>query len=241
MGIYADVLANAIAWDAGGADELSVGPDRIITMEIERLRDKGDVGYPSGYTEVDEVQELNVMNGAVSGTWWLQINLANGDTLETQTLLHDVAASSVQIAINDRGSGNIAGWTNGDISVSGGDFPNNAIILTFDGNSVKGDRHPLIETFDNSLTGNTVQGVTETTPGQKDRTAMGILNLLGIVTTPPSQGDVAGLVANADREANPGLPRQVTLQALAKQASIDERSEELYTELMKAFGLQDLL
>ena len=92
MGIYADVLANAIAWDAGGADELSVGPDRIITMEIERLRDKGDVGYPSGYTEVDEVQELNVMNGAVSGTWWLQINLANGDTLETQTLLHDVAA-----------------------------------------------------------------------------------------------------------------------------------------------------
>jgi hypothetical protein len=113
--------------------------------------------------------------------------------------------------------------------------------VEFSGDSVKGDRHPLAVTVDDTLTGNTVQGVTETTPGQKDRTVMGVLNSLGTVTALPPQGDIAGLAANADREANPGLPRQVTLQALAKQASIDERSEELYVELMRAFGLQDLL
>ena len=242
MGIYADLLANATAWDAGGADEISIGPDRVITQEIERLRDKGDVGYGTDYVERNEVQEIGACSGSVSdGLWIITFNLADGTTFDSELLIWNIDSVALQTAINSSCSGNITGWSNGDIVPSGGPFPNNTFTLTFSGNSVKGVNHDVCGLINSSLTGGDVTSVTETTAGQTDRPAMAVLNELGIVTTAPNQGEIIGLIANADREANPTLPRQVTLQALAKQASLDDDSEELYIELMKAFGLQDLL
>lgn len=242
MGIYADLLANAVAWDAGGADEISIGPDRIVTTELERLRDKGDISYPSGYAERNEVQEIGACSGSVSdGLWKITFNLADGTTFDSELLIYSIDSTALQVAINSSCSGNIAGWSNGDIVPSGGPFPNNTFTLTFSGNSVKGANHDVCGLINSSLVGGDVTSVTETTAGQTDRPAMAVLNALGIVTAAPNQGEITGLAANADREANPTLPRQVTLQALAKQASIEDSSEELYTELMKAFGLEAAL
>lgn len=246
MGMYTDLLANATAWDAGGHDEISIGPDRIITQEIERLRDKGDVPYPIDCAETAEVQQIEKYTGSVSGgNFTLAFTLADGTAWTTTNLEYNANESIIQTEINDTADGTVPGWAHGDIVCvcgSGDNMTSDPLVITFSGDSVKGADHPLIVINDVDLSGGgTVGTVSETTAGQSDRPALGVCTELGIVTAVPAQGSVAGLVANANREAKPMIPSQATLQALAQQAAMDDANEELYIELMKAFGLQRLL
>jgi hypothetical protein len=245
MGVYTDLLSGTEAWDSGGADGISIGPDRVITMQIEQLQVKqGDVPYPSGYTEVDEVQEIGTYNGTVSsGNFTLTVNV--DDTARTTAnIAYDASAATIETAIDTVCSGNVTDWTNGDIAVSlVGDLTANAATLTYSGNAVDATNHPAVIINDIDLGGGgTVGDVTTTTNGQTVRTALAALNVMGVIDSPPPpQGTTSGLTATSTRASYPEMPRQEVLQALAKQAAIDDDTDAMYSALMTAMGLQRLL
>ena len=245
MGVYADLLANAKAWDAGGPDEMKVGIDRVITMQIERfLAQQNDIPYPSDYAVTDEVQEIGTYNGSVSGgSFTLSLTLADGTTFTTVNTIHNANNSIIETSIDEQGANFVTGWTNGDILVTGGNMTTTPIVLTYSGSTVNGANHAQVVINDVDLSGGgTVGDVSTTTNGQTDRPAMAALNAMGVIDSPPpAQGSYAGLTATSTRESNPFLPRQEVLQALAMQAAIEDDADGLYAALMTAMGLERLL
>lgn len=241
MGVYADLLSDAISWDTSSP----VATDRIITEEIEAIQANGDPSYPSGYSEADEVQNIATYNGTVSGgnfTLTFALGPSGSVTFTTANIAHNANAATIEAAIDTAANGVVTSWTDGDITVTGGDLTTNDVTLTYDGNSVDATNHQAVVINDVDLSGGgTVGDVTTTTNGQTKRTTMAALNLLGIVTTLPPQGTATGLVASFSREAKPHAPSQVTLVALAKEASVQDGSAELYTQLMRAMGFCALL
>ena len=202
MGIYTDVLANATAWDAGGPDGISVGPDRVITMELERIQAKGVVPYSVACAETDEVQEIGTYNGSVSGgSFTLTFELEDGTTWTTGNTIHNANNSIIQTSINETANSVVTGWAHDDISVAGGSMDTDPVVITYDGDSVKGQDHVQVVINDVDLSGGgTVGDVSTTQDGFPKRPALAVLEDLGIVTTVPSFGSVVGLVANFNRE-----------------------------------------
>jgi hypothetical protein len=246
MGIYTDLLANAESWDAGGPDEISIGTDRIITMQIKRfLTKQGDTPYPSDYAEADEIQLIGVYAGSVtSGNFTLAFSLQDGTTFTTANIAYDASGATIESAIDTAASGTVAGWGSGDIGVTlTGDLTANPATLTYSGTSVDALNHDAVVITDIDLGGGgTVGTVSTTTNGQSDRTAMAVLNVMGVIDSPPPpQGTVSGIVATSTRESNPFMPGEKTLQALARQATIEDNTDALYGSLMTAMGLERLL
>ncbi len=245
MGIYTDLLANAEAWDAGGADGISVGVDRVITRQIEKfLTQQGDVPYPSGYAEADEVQEISIYSGSVaSGNFTLAFSLQDETTFTTANIAYDASGATIETAIDTAATGNVSGWTNGDISVAlTGDLTANPAVLTYDGTSVDVLNHDVVVITDIDLGGGgTVGTVSTTTNGQSNRTAMAVLNVMGVINSPPPPQGTVSVTATSTRASYPFMPSQETLQALAKQASIEDSTDALYGSLMTAMGLERLV
>lgn len=246
MGIYTDLLANAKSWDAGGPDEMKIGVDRVITLQVERfLAQQNDVPYTTDYATADELQEIGTYNGSVtSGNFTLTVSLGLSGSVSftTANIAWNANAATIESAIDTAASA-VPGWTNGDISVAGGDLTSTAVTLTYDGASVNAVNHPAVQINDVDLGGGgTVGTVTTTTNGQPTRTAMAALNIMGVIDSPPpEQGVVTGITATSTRASNPHLPRQEVLQALALQAAIEESTDDLYAALMEAMGLERLL
>lgn len=244
MGVYTDLLANAKSWDAGGVDEISVGVDRVITQQIERfLARQGDVAYPSGYSEADEVQQLAAYVPTVSGgTFTLTINLQDGTSLTTANIAYDANAATIESAIDTVATGNVTGWTNGDIDVAlTGNLTANAATLTYNGSSVDAANHDAM-TIDGALLtgGGSAGAVTTVTNGQTVRLALAALNVMGIINGIPPQGTTSGMTAASTRASNPWMPGQETLQALAMQAAIDDNTDGMYAALLTVMGLSRL-
>ena len=240
MGVYTDLLANAQSWDAGSSSRRSVGTDRVITNEIEDWQVRqGDAPYPSGYTEADEVQVIGTYNGSVSGgNFTVAISLRDGTTVNTANIAHDAAAATIESAIDTVATGNITSWTNGDISVAlTGNLTANPATVTFDGNSVDATNHPLLVMNDVDLTGGgTVGDVSLTTNGQSARIAMAVLNVMGLLASPPPAQGTTSVTATATAESHVWFPRLETLQALAKQAALEDDADGLYASIMTALG-----
>lgn len=243
MGVYTDLLAGAKSWDAGNSDG-TVATDRVITQQIERFQARqGDVPAPSEYAEADEVQEIAAFVPTVSsGNFTLTVNIA-GAALTTANIAFDATAAAIESAIDTVCSGNVAGWTNGDISVAlTGDLTANPATLTYDGTSVDATNHPAIIISDVDLGGGGSPGaVTTTTNGQTVRLALAALNVMGIIDSPPPEQGTTTVVATTTRASNPYFPGQETLQALAMQAAIDDDTGAIYGTLMAAMGLGHLV
>jgi len=136
-------------------------------MDIERFRTKqGDLAYPSGYDEADEVQVIAAHESVVSGgNFTITVNIA-GTAHTTANIAHDAVAATIETAIDVVCTGNVASWTNGDISVAlTGNLTANAATLTYDGTSVDATNHPAATLTDVDLTGNSTGTVAETAAG----------------------------------------------------------------------------
>ena len=78
-----------------------------------------------------------------SGNFTLKITLADTFATDvsftTAAIAFDATASTIETAIDTAATGVVTGWTNGDISVSGGPLStaDADIVITFDGDSVK--------------------------------------------------------------------------------------------------------
>lgn len=244
MGVYTDLLTNAKSWDSGGADGISVATDRVITSEIENFKARADVPYPSGYAEADEVQVIAAFVPTVSGGNFTLTVTIDGDAHTTANIAYDAIEATIETALDTVCTGNVAGWTNGDISVAlTGNLTANAATLTYDGGSVDATNQPAVTINDVDLSGGGgVGAVTTTTNGQSGpRTALAALNVMGVINGPPPAQGTTSVTATTTRASNPWYPRQETLQALAMQASIEDSTDALYASLMTAMGLSHLL
>ena len=237
MGIYTDIIANATSIDFTSP----IGEHTTINREIRHLLDKGDVAYPSGFAAINEVQSIAQHVPTVSGgTFALTFTMKNGETFTTAAIVYNASAATIETAVDTAATGVVTGWTNGDISVSGGDLNTAAVVSTFDGASVAGLNHPALTIDGALLTGGGSAGVVSTTTeGQTIRTAMAILSVLGLFpTTVPVQGTALTPYTPAVLPTRVGdLISVATVRALALEAAIEDELASIETEILTAVKL----
>ena len=134
MGVYADFIAHTTVMDK---TEPQVAIDRTAHNELIRLQAELDPVAPAAYDAADEVQSVAAYSGTYTGgNYTLTITPPVDSPVTTANIAHNANAATIEGAVNTVCTGNITGWTNGDISVSGGDLTSAPVVLTFDGSSV---------------------------------------------------------------------------------------------------------
>lgn len=207
----------------------------------------------------NEVQSIATHVPTVSGgTFTLTVLLENAETFTTAAIAFAANAATIESAIDTAATGPITGWTNGDISVSGGDLNTAAVVLTFDGTSVLGGNHSLTTIDGALLTGGGSAGVISTTTegqtgtnlaatpelttteGQTNRTGWGALISMGIAVEAdvPVQGVApSAFTSPTTPGSNANYPSQATIRALAEEAAISDDNLATQTEILAAAGL----
>lgn len=244
MGVISDLLSNVASYDSGSDDNDRVGVDRVINQDIRALQARiGDPDYPSGFDAEDEVQSLAVYVATVDGgTFTLEFVLANGETFTTAAIAFDANAATIEGAINTAAtSASITGWTNGDISVSGGDLNTAPVVFTFDGDSVTGANHATIVVDGGSLTGGGSEGaVSVTNEGQTKRTAWAVLRLAEIIASePPAQGTSDTVDPGYGHVGLPSRLSDDTILSLAQQAAIEDGNDDVIDAILTAANARE--
>ncbi len=195
-----------------------------------------------GVVPVNEVQSIADFDGTVtSGNYTLTCTTNTPETFTTGNIAYSANATIIETAIDSAATGNIGGWTNGDISVSGGPLTTGAVTLTFDGGSVEAANHSLSVIADVNLVADPRGTIGTTTHGQEPRLGWAMLHEMGIIVgAPPVQGTTpTGLVLGSTATTNANWPRPSTLRAIAKQAAIDDNNIEVYNAIMALFHIQE--
>lgn len=238
MGLITDFLSASVGID----HDLPIDPlDSRAYRELQAIENRGNFALPVSLQAVDELQSIAIYVPTVSGgTFTLEFVLASDETFTTAAIAFNAAASVIETAIDTAATAaSIVGWTNGDISVAGGDLNTNPVTLTFDGTSVKEQNHDLVVMDDGSLTGGGSGGaITTTTEGQSDRLGYGILTQYGIVAgTVPAEDVVPTALVVA---ASPGerLFSAETIRAIALEIAVAEGNNvAIYDAIVAAAGV----
>lgn len=231
MGVFSDLKAAPKSFPA--ASQLGHYLDQLIVRKLDAPQ--------AAAARANAVHTVfQFASDPTGGTFTLTITLFNGKTFTTAGIAYNANAATIEGAIDTAATGVVLGWSNGDISVSGGTLLGAGadVLLTFDGASVEGA--PLLTTIDGTgLTGGSLAATpTErTTVGQPQRNGWGSLVNLGIVSTPlPAQG--AALKENivlGSRELRPNVPAWV-IRELCQEASVEDGDNATYFGLMEALG-----
>ena len=230
MGALADFIANQSVYD--NSDQ-SDGVGRSVKRYFDRLLEvQGDQAYPAAYAAINEVQSITQdLTDYTGGTFALTVTLRNGETFTTAAIVFNAAAGVIETAIDVAATAlPVTGWTNGDISVSGGilQAAGAPVVLTFDGTSVAGDNHPLTVFDEALLTGGTEPAtrVTVTNEGQTTRAVWAVMDMMNITNgVLPVQGTILPMTIVGERGNMHLQPNADVLIALASQASIDDISD----------------
>lgn len=238
MGIYSDFLANTKSMDITSP---IVSGDKSVNIWVDKKIAEGDLAYAAAYDAKNEVQSLSA-NDHTGGTFTLAFTLRSGETFTTAAIAYNATAGTIETAIDVAATAaSVAGWTNGDISVSGGAANANPVVFTFDGTSVAGQNHGLIVNDGTLLTGGADDGtVTVTTNGQTKRTSWAILDAIGAITAGmPLQGvSITKYDLTAPgREANVRMPSAAVLATLAEEAAIEDLNASVATAIKDALRL----
>lgn len=114
---------------------------------------------------VDEVQSLAAI-ASTSGNWTLTITVPGSPAFTTASLAFNASAATIESAIDAAATAaSVAGWTNGDISVSGGAINVSAVTITYDGTSVAKQNIVQCSTADVDLNDATPPVASTTTGG----------------------------------------------------------------------------
>jgi hypothetical protein len=231
MGALTDFVANAITYDKS---DQSAGIGRAVKRYFDELaKVQGDPAYPSGYAVTNEVQSMATAT-QTAGNMTLSFTLASGETFTTASILFSAVAATIESAIDSAATtASVVGWTNGDITVSGGAVDANPVVFTFDGVSVAGQNHADIVLADVDGTGGAWGAVTVTTNGQENRSAWAVMNMINVVSgTIPIQGTILPLTVDGQQGSMHLNPNADVLRALALQASIDDGSDAVETAIL---------
>jgi hypothetical protein len=238
LGVISDLLSSVASFDSGSDDNDRVGVDRVINQDIRALQARiGDPDYPVGYDAEDEVQSLAVYEGTVDGgTFTLEFVLANGETFTTAAIAFDANAATIEGEIDTAANGTVTGWTDSDVSVSGGDLNSAPVVFTFDGDSVTGANHATIVVDGGSLTGGGSEGaVSVTNEGQTKRTAWAVLRVAEIIASaPPAQGTSDTVTAGYGHVGSPNRISDDAILALAQQAAIEDGNDDVIDAILTA-------
>lgn len=239
MGLFADFLAGALSVDINSP---ITALDLPIIREIKGLAAKFDPDLPAEYDGIDEVQSMTA-NGSSGGNFTLTVTLKNGESFTTGNIAYNADAATVEGAIDTAATAaSITGWTNGDISVSGGSAEASPTVFTFDGDSVSAQNHPLITVDGAGLTGGAAGTVSAQTEGQTARLAWAVLEYSGVLYgPPPTQGTVGTITVQNTRESWPNMPSQDFIRTLAKEAAVEDGYALVEDAILDACGLQKTL
>ena len=221
MGALNDFIANQVVYD--NSDQATAVERSMKRYFDELVVLQGDPAYPAGYAVANEVQSMATGSGS-AGTFTVTVALRNGETFTTGNIAWDAIASAIETAVDTAASGQITGWTAGDISVSGGPPASAPVVFTYDGTSVAGQKVILMTTDDTLLTGAS-GAVTVTADGQTNRSAwavMGFMNMVAPATAPPVQGLATPITVVGERGNMHLQPNADVLQAIALQAAIED-------------------
>lgn len=240
-GVYTDILASAKTFDVGNGDGIE-GRDRVLVRALKALKDRqGDLAYPTGFDVANEVQSIAIHEaGTDGGTFTLTITLADGTTFTTAAIAFDAVAATIETAIDTAADGVVAGFTAGDIAVTGGPLTTDPLVLTFTGAAAS--QKPELTVITSSLTATAVPSdageVTVTTDGQTKRTPWAVLRVSGVISgTPPVQGTSDTVVAGSTRASNPHYPNLDLVRALAKEAAFVDGNTDVETAILAAADL----
>ena len=242
MGVYADFITNTTVVDK---TEPQVAIDRTAYNELVRLQAELDPVRSSTFDAVDEIQNIPTYNGTVSGGNFTItiVDPADASAVVTANILYNANAATIETALDTACTGNIAGWTNGDISVSGGDLTTANVVLTYDGGSVDAQNIGQCTITDVDLSGGgTVTAATTTTNGQAIRYAWAVMFTLGLIAAGdlPYQGSdlAADVTLWAQPSENSQYPNAALRGVLAEQAAVDDNSSTLLAQLKTLFRVQ---
>jgi hypothetical protein len=237
MGVFSDLLSSAVTFDITAP---STALARPIKREIQEWIDRGDVGYPAGSAVTNEVQSLAI-TAATTGNFTLTVLLASGETFTTANILFNAAAATIETAIDSAATtASVVGWTNGDITVSGGVADANPVVFTYDGASVAGLNHSVIVATDVDLSDGTPGVPSTTTEGQTGRKGWGALVAMGVASA--SDIPVQGVDPVAfTPPSNPGdgamYPSQATIMALANEAAAEDNNLATIAVILASAGI----
>lgn len=234
MGIFADYIA--------GTRSVAVtsprsGLGRALTQELRGYRDNFDPDLTTAYTARNEVQSIAFNTNIDGGTYKLKINLYDGTTYTTADIAYTANAATIQTALDTASPSTVP---NGAVAVSGGNIATANVVLTYSGVGLANKNHGLAELVDEALTdggvGVATPVVTVTTVGNPARAALQILFTLGVlVGTVPVQGGTFAATAG-DRTLGK-FPSIDLIKALARDASIDDGDDGLYTDILTVLGI----
>lgn len=221
MGITAD-LQNVVSLDS---TLNATATQRVMKAYVDNLiAVQGDPDYLARDAVKTEVQSIAQHVPTVSGgTFDLTVKLFSGEEFTTAVIAYDANAATIETAIDTAANGVITGWTDGDISVSGGDLNTAPVVLTFDGTSVVSAKHHLTVIDGALLTGGGSAGVVSvTTAGQPNRPALATMGLIGLIS---DTQDIGSLPVSADYVGARGdlhlNPNELVLRMLATEAGIE--------------------
>ena len=231
MGVFADLISNAKSFTS--TDPLARYLQGVINRQV-------DPANPSVAAETDAVHTIAATTHT-SGNCTLTVTLRNGETFTTGNIAYDAAAATIESAIDTAAtSASITGWTNGDISVSGGALNSAAVVLTFDGASVDGINHPVTVLTDVDGAGGAWGAVTQTTPGQTVRYALGAMIALALLddgTIPQQSAALSNSgVASGSAARLAKFPMDV-LTSLAREVAAEDDNTNNYYTILHSLGI----
>lgn len=227
MTIVSDMKTNGLI------NESDVGRRKVATRYFEMLEAKTPLTLLSAYDAVDAVHSIAHTGTIDGGNYTITVTLRNGETFTTASILFSANAATIESAINTAAtSATITGWTNGDISVSGGNLATAPIVLTFDGASVSGTKHPITTVEDVDLESGALGAVTITTGGHPEAPVTQLLTTIG----PFSVSGAVDVPANWSRNPLVKTPKYSVAKVYAEQAALELQDETAHDIVLSLLG-----
>jgi len=226
MGVYQDLLDNGKTIRTGNP---------LYQFLVSQIVSKVDP-VVSAAAAANAVQSW-ATSTQTSGNATLTFTFRNGETFTTGNILFSAAAATIESAIDSAATAaSITGWTNGDISVSGGAVNVAPTVFTFDGTSMAGTSIPAIVVNDVDGAGGAWGAVTRTTSGQTARYAWGVLEALGVVSGSYPDQEAAESATAFTVGANPDF-NQIVVRMLAREAVEEDDNFASYFSVLTTLGI----
>lgn len=235
MTVYADLLANAKSFTSSSPTAQKLN---LLAAKADPAADASAVAANAVHTIAQDATDHT------GGTFALTVKLRGVPAFTTAAIAFDANAATIEGAIDTAATtASVPGWTNGDISVSGGilQAAGAPVVLTFDGTSVAATNHDLT-VFDGALlTGGTEPAtrVAKTTAGQTARNAWAALLALGVVSGSPPEQTAATSTTAVTAGANSKKIDPFLIRGLAREAAAEDANNAIYQSILLAIGQQD--
>jgi hypothetical protein len=136
--------AMTVTYDGDSVDDLQQGP--IVINDVDMTADPlGAVAEDvQGVVAVNEVQQIPKFTGAVDGgSFTLTLNIVDTE-ITTANIAWNASVATIEIAIDTVATGNVVGWSNGDVALDGTNMSNGTSNFTYVGPSVDSTDVPII-------------------------------------------------------------------------------------------------